>query len=354
MRGIEFDCSQFNASIRSWYRTNNRSLPWRELWCEKRDPYLVWLSEIMLQQTLIKVVIPAYQKFLTEFPSIDEVARASEDSVRLACRGLGYYRRFGLFYRAARELVSRKEFVWPSCYEEWKTLPGIGDYTAAAIASIVNNEMVAVLDGNVERVLCRILDIRKPIGSPGLKPILKKYAQELITDVDPGAYNQGMMELGQLICTKSDPSCRECPVRKYCLAEKNGSQSLAPAAKVRAEPVDVHISIAICVDSEGRLGILPRGASAKFLAGIAGFPSFLVQPSGEMEPLGFVCPKAWGERLLMHKLGSFRHNITHHKIYGTVFRLDGDPFGDLEFFHPSEIESRLVSNLDRKALSCFR
>jgi A/G-specific adenine glycosylase len=353
MRHITFDRQQFGDAILEWYIANDRDLPWRKLWACHRDPYHIWLSEIMLQQTLIKVVVPAYTRFLDTFPTVQDVARADEEAVRLACRGLGYYRRFGLFHKATRQLAAQKNFVWPSSYEDWKTLPGIGGYTAAAIASIVNGEAVAVLDGNVERVLCRLLDIREPVGTPRLKNELQPIAQSLLNSRHPGDYNQGMMELGQLACTKANPDCENCPVRAVCLAYKNGSQALAPAAKARAEPVEVSLALLLSVDDKGHLGILQRDADARFLANLAGFPTFLVKDKDWMEPLGFVLPGALLERKNMTKIGTIRHNITHHKIVGHVYRYEGTSCADLRFVAPHDLEPQLVSNLDRKALTCF-
>ena len=157
---IDFNKALFTKRLVSWYQENKRDLPWRLRWRKNQDPYEVWVSEIMLQQTVIKAVIPAYERFLKCFPDVHSLANANEDDVRLASRGLGYYRRFKLMHQGAKYLSLNPEKLWPQTFAQWKEISGIGDYTAAAISSICFDDCSPVVDGNVERVFCRLFDIR--------------------------------------------------------------------------------------------------------------------------------------------------------------------------------------------------
>ena len=211
----------FEKAVVEWYQQNKRSLPWREYYYKSQNPYHVWVSEIMLQQTVIKAVIPKYINFFKVFPTVFDLAKAEESEVRIACQGLGYYRRFKLMHSCAKKLTegkTKKDFEWPKSYKEWLSLPGIGEYTASAVSSICLSESKMVVDGNVERLMCRLHDIRMEPNLPALKKKFKEFGETLISDLSPGDFNQGLMELGQTICTKTNPVCHMCPVQKGCMA----------------------------------------------------------------------------------------------------------------------------------------
>ena len=194
----------FQRTLLSWYDRSRRDLPWRN----SRDPYRIWVSEIMLQQTRVAAVLPKYQQFLARFPSVEKLASARESSVLAAWSGLGYYRRARNLHAAAKLIAKDKKF--PQTAEGWRALPGIGRYTAAAIASIAFNEPVAVLDGNVERVLRRVL-----AGSQD-RPEAWRSAEYLLDRLRPGDFNQAMMELGATVCVPGDPFCVTCPIQSLC------------------------------------------------------------------------------------------------------------------------------------------
>ena len=240
------DARSFESTVISWYQKTNDPYPWREMFAQYKSPYHVWVSEIMLQQTVIKAVIPKYLSFFERFPTVFDLAAAQEEDVRLACQGLGYYRRFKLMHNCAKKLCenkNEKNFAWPGSYKEWLSYPGIGTYTASAISSICLSEAQMVVDGNVERLMCRLHDIRL---EPNLAPLKKKFThwgKDLISEQAPGDFNQGLMELGQTICTKANPSCTLCPVEKSCLSKKHESQKLAPAVKKKAQFEQIRIAI---------------------------------------------------------------------------------------------------------------
>jgi A/G-specific adenine glycosylase len=212
----------FRRDLLRWYDQNRRDLPWRET----RDPYRIWLSEIMLQQTRVAAVLEHYRIFLKRFPNMQRLAAASEDAVLAAWSGLGYYRRARMLHRCARDLVQKHGGHFPQNSAVLLALPGIGRYTAAAIASIAFAEAVAVVDGNVERVLRRLAGIDLTAAQTWRR------AEALLDNSRPGDFNQAMMELGATVCLPREPRCVVCPVRKWCATARNKSGKVPPAMSV--------------------------------------------------------------------------------------------------------------------------
>ena len=336
-------------NLLAWYQEGAAPWPWRQNWAKHKDPYHVWLSEIMLQQTVINAALPKYQSFLELFPSVEDLALATENDVKLACSGLGYYRRFGLMHKAAKLLVATGSPIqWPTCYDEWLELPGIGPYTAAAVSSIVLGSPHAVVDGNVERVLCRLLDIRLPVNMPKLKPIYQDRADALLVREAPGDFNQAVMELGQTVCKVGEPLCGECPLADGCLSKKAKSQHLAPGPKIKKSSVGVKMRLVIPTNGR-QLGLMKRPHKAKFLKDTLGFPTFIRQ-GRFFRGDGFDVDLDWkhGE-----KLGTFKHGITNHKIEAEVWGMPLSHLqGLLEFQKVGKKvgKSRLISSLDSKGL----
>ncbi|MBX2955788.1 MAG: A/G-specific adenine glycosylase [Cyclobacteriaceae bacterium] len=214
----------FSKKVVEWYQQNKRSLPWRNT----KDPYKIWLSEIILQQTRVSQGLPYYQNFVREFPNVHALASASEQKVLRLWQGLGYYTRARNLHKAAKEVSTKHKGVFPSSFEELKKLPGIGEYTAAAIASISFEEAVAVVDGNVFRVLARMFGIDKPINSPEGKKYFSSLANQLLDKKKPATFNQAVMEFGALHCTPKNPQCSTCSFNATCIANKNNLQSVLP------------------------------------------------------------------------------------------------------------------------------
>jgi A/G-specific adenine glycosylase len=232
----------------SWFVESKRDLPWRRT----RDPYRIWLSEIMLQQTRVAAVVPYYQRFLETFPSMRALARARTDRVLANWAGLGYYSRARNLQRAAREIVSRHAGDFPREYEATLALPGIGRYTAAAVLSIAYDAPHAVLDGNVARVLARIGALRGDLRAPATWRKLEATAQDLLARKASGDWNQAMMELGATVCTPKSPRCKECPVEKWCRARKLGIADELPYKRKKRATVDVTLAAAVLLDPLGR------------------------------------------------------------------------------------------------------
>jgi A/G-specific adenine glycosylase len=232
----------------AWYRRHRRDLPWRA----SRDPYRIWVAEIMLQQTRIAAVLPYYQRFLKKFPTVESLARAREHQVLQLWSGLGYYSRARNLHRAAKEIVARHDGRFPATLDAALALPGIGRYTAAAVLSIAYDVPLAVLDGNVARVFARLAAIRGDLRTPRRWRQLGEAAQQLLALLDAGDWNQALMELGETICTPQTPRCGVCPVSHWCLARARKLIGRIPAPRLKRVSVNVKIAAAILRDPRGR------------------------------------------------------------------------------------------------------
>ena len=362
----QFNLPVFHDSIIRWYRNRARALPWRELWRVHKDPWHIWVSEIMLQQTVIKAVLPVYDRFLKVFPKPQDLAKADTESVRLAVRGLGYYRRFDFLHKATKHLVEVNNGRWPASYSEWLEMPGIGDYTASAISSITLDAPHGVVDGNVERVLCRIFDIRTAPNLPELKVKFKQLMNQMASLGSPGDFNQAVMELGQTTCTPTTPACELCPVSGHCESKHKGSQHLAPGIKARPEFFDVRMALLIPTKGESAY-LVRRPTKAKFLKNTFGFPTALFHENQGWAGDGFDLPESIKNKLEKSKnLKSIKHNITKHKISAEILLLDASNSADMRSMEhiiqqnesdvvaisiiaKAKVDESLVSNLDRKA-----
>jgi A/G-specific adenine glycosylase len=219
------DARSFRRLLLAWYRQFQRKLPWRGA----TDPYHILVSEIMLQQTRVAVVEDRYRKFIAQFPTADRLSRAKEETVLAAWSGLGYYRRARALHQAAKEIVRRGSF--PATAPELMDLPGVGRYTAAAVASIAFGEPVAVVDGNVKRVIERVIDRKTPLTKHFPEERYWKVAEQLLDKRNPGDFNQAMMELGALVCLPAQPLCHACPVSALCGARGPIEQAERPARR---------------------------------------------------------------------------------------------------------------------------
>jgi A/G-specific adenine glycosylase len=243
----------FRKQLLAWFRQFQRDLPWRRT----RDPYRVWLSEIMLQQTRVAAVIPYYERFLERFPNLQALAAAPEEEVLRLWSGLGYYSRARNLQKAAHQIVAEHGGEFPSRLEDGLALPGIGKYTAAAILSIAFEKKHAVLDGNVARVLARLGAIRGDLRASQHWRKLQKYADAYLDTKSPGDWNQAMMELGATLCTPKSPQCLLCPVSQFCEGRKLGIAELLPEKHKKRITVEIRLAAAVFADADGRTLLLP-------------------------------------------------------------------------------------------------
>lgn len=243
----------FSKQLLQWFDKNRREMPWREL----PTPYRVWVSEIMLQQTRVATVIPYFERFMQHLPDVEALSQADEDTLLLLWQGLGYYSRVMNLRKAARMIMDEYRGEIPSSREELLLLPGIGPYTAGAVASIAFGEKAAAVDGNVLRVYTRILDCHEDIQKEKTKRLVAARATEDMPDDRPGDFNQSLMELGAMICLPQNPLCGECPVRPFCLARKNGTEALLPV-KAKKKPTVIEKKTVFLLLAEETLALRQR------------------------------------------------------------------------------------------------
>ncbi len=255
------------GNLLRWYRHNRADLPWRR----DPSPYRVWLSEVMLQQTQVETVIPYYQRFLDAFPSIAALADAPLDAVLKRWEGLGYYSRARNLHRAARLLVAEYNGALPSQVDELLKLPGIGPYTAGAIASIAFGRSAPLLDGNVIRIYARLLDLPDDISQGATRKKLWRIAAEWLPAQGAGEFNQALMELGQRICRPKNPHCADCPLRYNCRAFAAGTQAARPVRSKRRPTPHYDVTAGLIRDEQGRLLIAQRPLEG-LLGGLWEFP----------------------------------------------------------------------------------
>jgi A/G-specific adenine glycosylase len=297
----------------AWFLENQRTLPWRLTY----DPYHVWISEVMLQQTQVETALPYYEKFIAELPTIHALAGADEQRVFQLWAGLGYYSRARNLMEAARRVVKDHAGIVPDDYDQLRALPGIGPYMAGAILSIAFNKPYPVVDGNVRRVLSRVHGYTE--DDPKL---LWDAAGSLVQRAEPRMVNQAVMELGATVCSFKSPRCLICPVQTFCVAFKTGQQHAIPKLKARPKTIPVHL-VAVVQQENSRYLMRPSD-------GFWEFPMFNDLPSGSLV-----------------KVGTCRHTITHHRIQVTVYtgtleRMNG--------FQWQDFNSVPVSSLTRKIL----
>lgn len=247
------DLAVFRKQLLAWFRQFQRDLPWRRT----RDPYCVWLSEIMLQQTRVAAVIPYYERFLERFPDLRTLAEAPEEEVLRLWSGLGYYRRARNLHKAAQKIVAEHGGEFPSSLQEVRALPGIGNYTAAAIRSIAFEQKQAVLDGNVARVLARLGAIRGDLRASARWQELQKCANVYLDPQSPGDWNQAMMELGATLCSPKSPQCLLCPITQFCEGHKLGIADHLPEKRKKRATVEIRLAAAVFADESGRTLLIP-------------------------------------------------------------------------------------------------
>ena len=283
--------SGFSDTILRWYAACGRDLPWRHT----RDPYPVWLSEVILQQTRIAQGTAYWQRFLTRFPRVEDLAAASEDEVLRLWQGLGYYSRARNLHAAARQVVAQGGF--PRTLEGIRALKGVGDYTAAAIGSICFGLPAAVVDGNVYRVLARYFGLETPVGSTQARKEFTALAQRLLPPEDPAAFNQGMMDFGALQCTPQHPDCPGCPLAQSCNALRTGRVQLLPVKQAAPQVQERHFSY-VYLRFQGETAIRQRG------------PGDIWQ--GLWEPLVSPAPDSPTDWVPIKK--GVRHQLTHRTL----------------------------------------
>lgn len=305
---------QFQRSVLAWYRRHKRELPWRV----SRDSYRVWVAEIMLQQTRIAAVLPYYVRFLENFPDVVSLARAPQQEVLRLWSGLGYYSRARNLHAAARAIVAQHNGDFPRKLEAALALPGIGRYTAAAVLSIAYNFPLAVLDGNVARVLARFNAFRGDLRAPQRWSKLAATADQLLAHSAPGDWNQALMELGETICTPQNPRCTECPAASHCLALARDLTDKIPAPRRKPPAIQVRIAAAVLCDPRGRTLLVrdPGAHDDVLFSRMWQFPAVEVSrhPRAELEKHLRATLALNGAPLALEALPTARHGVTFRNV----------------------------------------
>jgi A/G-specific adenine glycosylase len=361
-RSVSLDgqLKEFRAALLGWFAQFQRDLPWRR----SRDPYRIWISEIMLQQTRVAAVIPYYERFLERFPSVQALAAAPEEEVLRTWSGLGYYSRARNLQQAAKQIVAKYGGEFPRTRAKVLELAGIGEYTASAILSIAFAEQLAVLDGNVARVVARLDALHGDLRGPGRWRDLQQRADELLARKEAGDWNQAMMELGATLCTPRAPQCLLCPVQRFCEASKLGIADEIPEKRRKRAAVVIRLAVAVFLDQGRRSLLLPPPAGSNgnkaedhvpsLVAKLWHFPT--VSDSGNAESvlkkflMGEFALK--GSTLLAFEpLEKVRHTVTYRKIEVVPFLVRIKTLPTVSGAKAMQLDTILqepISNLTRK------
>ncbi|MBI4412676.1 MAG: A/G-specific adenine glycosylase [Deltaproteobacteria bacterium] len=314
-----------------WYDANKRDLPWRET----SDPYRVWLSEIMLQQTTVETVIPYYHKFLSRFPTLKSVAEASIDDLLLLWQGLGYYNRIRQFHRAAQRVANEWGGIIPTTKEELIRLPGLGPYTAGAVASIAFGQPVSAVDGNIIRVLSRLFHFTEDAFTTQAKKYFGEKASSLVDPVRPGDFNQALMDLGSSVCTPTRPACLLCPLNNFCQACRKGKPETLP---IRLKKTVYRKEELICLlYLRGGKFWLRRRRPDEIMAGLWEFPL-----------------RRQGRRPYGLQLAPVSHTIMNRRITVHPYKVEVSKFAEKDdegrWIRPDNLHELPLTTITRKVL----
>lgn len=305
---------KFRVNLLRWYQKNKRQMPWRET----SDPYHIWVSEVMLQQTQVTTVIGYFNRFIKRFPDIKTLAEANEQDVLKLWEGLGYYSRARNFHKATRQLIADKLYQVPDTPEAFLKLSGVGPYTCAAVQSIAFGKPLAVVDGNVKRVLSRIYKIDTPVNDSSVHNTFNTRAQALLEINDPSSFNQAMMELGALVCKPKSPDCSMCPVVDFCKANADICISEYPKRKKKS-PVPTRKKVAVLIQQDNTFLVLKRNHKV-FLGGMWEIPNYSLKKGADPEKtLKRELNKDFGISIdTIKTLSDIKHAYTHFKLEMTL------------------------------------
>lgn len=339
------------SNLIGWYEEVQRKLPWRE----SRNPYHIWISEIMLQQTQVETVVGYYRAFIERFPTIEALAEAEEDDIYKAWEGLGYYSRAKNLHRAAVLILDRFGGKMPERYEDLLSLPGIGPYTAGAVASIAFNQPVPAVDGNVMRVFSRLFNLHSDIALPGTKKLMNEIGSGLVSKAHPASFNQGLMELGALICTPLSPKCLQCPLQHLCEARGAGCEQQLPVKRKKERQKEVVVEAAL-VRKENKILIVKRPVEG-LLANLWAFPAVL--KDDDQEDGNSICMELEASYNMKSALGEYlgekTHIFTHIKwrlkLYGlTLLREGALEYPEIRWVNGEELKKYALPTAFKKLL----
>jgi A/G-specific adenine glycosylase len=344
---------QLRRRLLAWYADHARDLPWRK----SRDPYRVWVSEIMLQQTQVATVRDYFKRFIAAFPTVDELAAADEQQVLWLWEGLGYYRRARQLHAAAKQIVAEHASQFPKSVDELQSLPGIGRYTAGAITSIAFGLRAPILEANTIRLLSRLIAYRDdPLKAAGQR-LLWQIATDILPSADVAQFNQALMELGSLICTPAEPKCDSCPLTAVCRASAAGQQHAIPRAKTKQQFTDLH-EVAVVIQKSDCV-LMRQCAAGERWAGLWDFPRFAIESEGPLFAEKEIIAKVREQTGVICRLGpllkTIKHGVTRYRITLDCYRatyVSGRPQAirttEVRWVAPSELAELPLSSTGRK------
>lgn len=332
----------FSERILAWYSTHKRALPWRET----KNPYVIWLSEIILQQTRVEQGMPYFLRFVENYPNVTKFADADEADILRLWQGLGYYSRARNMHKASKQVIDLHKGVFPVDYHDLLKLPGVGEYTAAAISSFANNQPYAVLDGNVFRVLARYFGINEPINSTEGKKIFAKLAAEMLDLNNPAEYNQAIMDFGSMQCKPKNPNCEECILRLDCVAYQDNLVDQLPQ-KIKAKKSRDRFFHYFIVQKEDSV-LMSQRTEGDVWANLFEFP--MIETTTDLNVAELVQMKeyqeAFGNIQPIQIKGQVKHILSHQNIFATFYTLNID---NMELGKKSHWNYCLLENLDKLA-----
>jgi len=338
------------SDLLAWYDVHARALPWRESPGIRPDPYRVWLSEIMLQQTTVKAVIPYYRKFLARWPAVTDLAEAELDDVLAAWAGLGYYSRARNLHACARMVASENGGRFPESEAALLKLPGVGAYTAAAIAAIAFDRPATAVDGNIERVVARLFAVEEPL--PGSKPRIKQLAASLVPQERSGDFTQAMMDLGASICSPRSPSCGLCPLRDHCEAQRAGLQETLPMKAPKKERPTRYGTAFLAIRRDGAV-LLRQRPPKGLLGGMMEVPSSEWLSGHAAREAAFAAAPVEADWQLL--TGTVGHTFTHFHLELTVYRAmdvpDTQPPAGCRWVQQGQLPEAALPSVMRKVLA---
>jgi len=341
----------FGEIIIDWYHSHKRDLPWRRT----TDPYKIWLSEIILQQTRVDQGLAYYRKFVKQYPTVQKLAKASEHDVLKLWQGLGYYSRARNLHHAAKDVVNRFKGKFPSRYDDLLSLKGVGEYTAAAIASFSFNEKKAVVDGNVFRVLARYLGISIPVNTSAAKKIFNDAAMQLMDNLPPGDFNQAIMEFGALQCKPQNPDCNHCPLQNSCFAFSNKKVNLLPLKEKKTAARKRYFNYLFI--RKGRHVYMRKRTGNDIWKNMYDFP--LIETAKKISREKLLQHEDWkkyfdGKNYSLLSSGkTIKHQLTHQTIFARFFVIDTTneiKLAGIRRINTADIQSLAVPRLIEKFL----
>ena len=312
---VSVEIIKFQKDLIRWYNQHHRQLPWRET----KDPYHIWVSEVMLQQTQVKTVLPFYQRFLERFSRLKTLAEADLQDVLKIWEGLGYYARARNLHQGAKMVIQEHGGFVPDNMKELRMIPGVGEYIASAVLSIAFGQAHAVVDGNVKRVLARLFQIETPVNKSGADKAFKKVAAKILDEREPGVFNQAVMELGATLCKPKNPECAICPLESFCIAHRSGNVDAYPK-RVKMKSVPEYMIVAGIVHKNSRV-LITRRKPKGLLGGLWEFPGGKILSGEKAEA---ACIREIKEEVNLvvevdRHLTRVKHAYTHFRIVMDIF-----------------------------------